>query len=327
MPSPLDRFKRKKQEPKPWLQAIEAKQLAAEQVADALGIGYELQGRHIELDNGMRGTTKPDGVVWCEKNGAGIGDNLALAMAVTGKPFRAALELLLGYAESNPYVPPANPSAGPLRLPMQRDQEQGRAYLRSRGFSNQAIAAAEKSQMLRYTQGAVLFVGYRDDRPMSVTRRSYRASDAVSKRDFKGSDKSCPPILIGNVQAHVWVVEGGADALALWTLYPVEKWPTVIVSGGSNCRAFIDQEHITPVLKAARRVTIGLEREKDEETQMKTRAQHEIQADLIRKHCDCVDFWEPPAGVKDLGERVLSDVAASPSSEDTPPLTTMEKHA
>ena len=177
--------------------------------------------------------------------------------------------------------------------------------------------------MLRHAEHCVLFVGYEDGQPRCVTRRGYGQDETTPKRDFKGSDKSWPPVLYGRNTGHVWVVEGGADALALWTLYPQDRWPTVIVSGGANCRGFIDRPHIQQLLERARKVTIALEREKDEETQKKTDAQHAKQAELIRKHCACVEFWTPPEGVKDLAERVLSDVAASPSPIDTP----REKHA
>ena len=204
-------------------------------------------------------------------------------------------------------------------------QEEGRAYLQSRGISPEALTAAEAAGMLRYAKNCVLFVGYDNKQPKCVTRRAYEDSEPVAKRDFKGSDKAFPPVLPGHTR-HVWVVEGGTDALALWTLYPKSSWPTVIVSGGSNCRAFIDQPHIRELLTAAQRVTIAKEREKDAETQAKTDRQHAIQADLIRVHCANVEFWQPPAGIKDLAERVLGNVAASPSPMEDTPLPLMEKH-
>lgn len=103
MTSPLDRFKRPpKQPPKPFLRAEDANALDAETVAASLGLGVKRQGKHCELENGIRGTDRGGRLVWCHKDGSGIGDNCALAQVVAGVPFRQALELLLSEGVPTP---------------------------------------------------------------------------------------------------------------------------------------------------------------------------------------------------------------------------------
>lgn len=123
----MDRFKRRKTPPQAFLRADDANALNAESVAAALGLSVSLQGRHVELENGIRGTYQTDKLVWCFKDGTGIGDNCALVMTVANLAFREALELLLGLSaplQPVKYVPPEPkelrvpraPPAQPLRL-------------------------------------------------------------------------------------------------------------------------------------------------------------------------------------------------------------------
>lgn len=309
----LSHFKKRKAPPKPFLRAEDANTLLAEQVADALGLGLTVQGKHVELANGLRGTYHGPRLVWCHRDGTGIGDNCAVAMAVTGLPFRDALELLLGHAAAHPVTyAPAPTERRVLRIPSTtaEAEQAGRGYLRGRGVSDTALATAEACGMLRYIPGAVLFVGHDGTRPMSVTRRGYLPGDAVPKRDLAGTDKSWPAILPGSLDS-VWVVEGGADALALHTLYP-EDPPTVIVSGGAGSKAWLEQAHVIARLERARQVTVAAEREKDEVTQARTDAQHQAQAEHIRRYCAEVVIWNPPPGIKDLAEMLAG--AATPAS-------------
>ncbi len=301
MSSPLDRFKRPRQPPKPWLTAEAANALDAESIAAALGLSIEQQGRHCECtETGIRGTDKGGRLVWCDKAGAGIGDTCALAQYITGLPFREALELLLG--ETAPRTAVARPTV-PRHLRMPRgteaDRTAGRAYLVGRGIAPPAMDAAEACGMLRYVAGAVLFVGYDGRQPKSATRRGYLAGDPMPKRDLAGTDKSFPAILPGD-PATVWIVEGGADALAVLSLYLPA--PTVIVSGGAGCRSFLGMQHVRARLGRAHTVMVALERETDADTQARTDAQHHAQAALIRAWCADVRMWTPPAGRKDLAD-------------------------
>ena len=221
MPSPLDRFKRPKQPPKPVLRADDANALDAETVAAVLGLGLKRQGKHCELENGIRGTDRGRWV-WCHKDGTGIGDNCALAQVVAGVPFRSALELLLSEGVPTPRPAPARAPAAVLTLPSSTPEHRlaGRAYLQGRGVSAAALDAAEGCGMLCYCDGGVLFVG-RDEagQPRSATRRGYLASDPHPKRDLRGTDKSWPAYVHGQPN-ELWLVEGGVDALALMTLHP-----------------------------------------------------------------------------------------------------------
>lgn len=309
----LAHFKKRKEPPKPFLRAEDANTLFAEQVAEALGLRMDLQGQHIELENGMRGTYKGSRLVWCHKDGTGIGDNCALAVAVTGLPFREALELLLGHAAAHPVAYAPTPTERRvLRIPSTaaEAEQNGREYLRGRGISDAALATAEACGMLRHIPGAVLFVGYDGKRPMSATRRGYLPGDPVPKRDLAGTNKAWPAILPGSLD-NVWIVEGGADALALHTLYPVDP-PTVIVSGGSGSKAWLEQPHIIARLKRAQLVTVATEREKDSDTQARTDAQHQAQAESIRRYCAEVVVWNPPPCIKDLAEMLAG--AVTPAS-------------
>jgi len=304
MTSCLDRFKRPKQPPKPWLTAEAANALDAESVAAALGLGIEQQGKHYECtETGIRGTEKDGRMVWCDKDGAGIGDTWALAQYVTGLPFRESLELLLGKSAPRPAAQSAPKRPRHLRMPRgtEADRKAGRAYLVGRGIAPAAMDAAEACGMLRYVACAVLFVGYDGRQPKSATRRGYMAGDPMPKRDLSGSDKRYPAIIPGDPDT-VWIVEGGADALAVLSLYL--HVPTVIVSGGAGCRGFLGMQHVQTRLERAQTVMVATEREKDSETQTRTDAQHQEQAALARAWCADVRLWTPPDGCKDLAAQL-----------------------
>lgn len=298
----LAHFRKSKTAPKPWLVASDAVLLSAEQIASILGIGIKTQGRHCELDNGIRGTLVDGRMVWCANDSTGIGDNLALAQHLTNLEFRAALELLLGDASTcsqvrmqPQHVPPV------LRLPIgsEQDSQNGRRYLLDRGISAEVIARAEECGMLRYAPGAVLYVGYNQSQPASATRRGYLAGDPIPKRDLRGSNKAYPAILPGG-SGPIWIVEGGADALALQAMS--QELPTVIVSGGAGCWAWTSTAHIVTMLRTASEVVIACDNETSAEIQARIDSQHEHQANLVREHCNNVTLWHPPCEYKDLAD-------------------------
>lgn len=312
MPIPLSRFKKPRQSSKPFLRAETANGLRAETVADALGLGLKVQGRHVELENGIRGTYKPE-LVWCAKDGTGLGDNCALVMQLAGVDFRRALELLLGHAAASPavYTQPA-PVCKVLRIPSGsiEDRQSGRKYLLGRGISTNALNVAEKCGMLQYAPGAVLFLGLDEDgQPRSATRRGYLPADPAPKRDLAGTDKSWPAFLPGLKPDELWIVEGGADALALLTLRPF-NYPSVLVSGGVHVTSWLDNPAVQQHLRNAAEVVVACEWEKDETTQAKTDAQRQKLAQRLEKLVPCakVELWMPREDHKDLAE-MLSSVA------------------
>ena len=180
-----------------------------------------------------------------------------------------------------------------------------------RGISLAAIEYAEKARMLAYCPGAVLFVG-RDAAGgvQNATRRSVDPDYAVQKRDLNGSDKRYPPILQGD-PAVVWIVEGGADALALYDLMrragrPV---PTIIVSSGVNVLAFFQTQHVQDLIRRAERVVLAREIEKNEDARERAGAGSAKQAEqvaLLRAECtgdvDVTLWWPQPGQGKDLAE-------------------------
>ncbi|MGC9129195.1 MAG: toprim domain-containing protein, partial [Acidithiobacillus sp.] len=245
--------------------------------------GYEVirEGRHLRVnsDDGevYRVTQQRDGHwVWCDHYGNHGGDNIELVQEIEpGTGYADAVYKLVGAPMAQPHTTQRTaPVRQPPQLPVQTHnaREVGRDDLMRRGISLDTIVHAEKAGMLRYADGAVLFVGYdRAGTAQNVTRRATDPSDEVQKRDLRGSDKSYPPILPGD-PARVWIVEGGADALALHDIAKRkgELPPTVIVSGGANVRSFLEREHVQDILRRAERVTIAGENEKNPETQQRT---------------------------------------------------------
>lgn len=160
--------------------------------------------------------------------------------------------------------------------------------------------------MVRYARDGVLFVGYDSTGvAQNVTRRAIAPTDSVQKRDLHGSDKRYPPILSGD-QKTVWIVEGGADALALHDLYKRRgKQPsTVLVSGGANVRGFLERPEIQTILKRADRVIIASENEKNAKVQTRTEASHRKQAERVFEITGrAVKSWKPkPNQGKDLAD-------------------------
>ncbi len=254
-----------------------------------LGYSVRREGRHLSVraggDEVYRITQKEGHFVWCDRYGNVGGDNIALVQDVEpGIKFSEAVFKLSG----GPTVAPQPQRVGVVRnppvMPLETPQSvtQGRQYLYGRGIDLEVAERAEKAGMLRYASGGVLFVG-RDsaNTPRNVTRRA-TGNDQAQKRDLRGSDKQYPPILPGNPRS-VWIVEGGTDALALHTLAERKgtEPPTVIVSGGSNVRGFLENPDVQKLLKAADRVTIAGENEKDLETQRKADMGHQKQADRV----------------------------------------------
>lgn len=247
--------------------------------------------------------------VWCDNYNTRGGDNIALVREIQPRlRYIEAVYQLSGGASVEPIQPrPAAPPRQPPKLPVQHylDRVNGRDYLQGRGISQDSIDHAEKSGMVQYANGGVLFVG-RDESgtAQNVTRRATTQDDTYQKRDLKGTDKSYPPILPGD-PAKVWIVEGGADALALHDVAKRSNQPvpTVIVSGGANVRSFFENEDIQKIMRKAEKVTVCGEKEKDKEAQDRADQGHKRQADRVKEITGKdAHEWTPPTPDKDLAE-------------------------
>jgi hypothetical protein len=260
----------------------------------------------VNGDELYRLTPKTDGWLWCDRYKNYGGDNIDLVREIEpGTKFTEAIYKLQGAPSVEPQQRPASPSRVPPRMPLEGpiEQAQGRDYLKDRGISQRTIEHAEKSGMMQYCDGAVLFVG-RDDsgKAQNVTRRAIDETDPVQKRDLKGSDKQFAPILPGD-PAKVWIVEGGTDALALHDIARRRDQPppTVIISGGANVRSFLDNPEVQEILQKADKVTICGENEKDEEAQERADAGHQRQADRVKEISGREpEQWTPETKDKDL---------------------------
>lgn len=253
--------------------------------------------------------TKYDhGWVWCTqyaKKGVG-GDNIALVQEVEGIEgyAEAVYKLIAARSNSAPVVAPAPRTPPTLPRAGYKSNSAGRAYLERRGIEPSVIEAAEEAGFLCFAPGSVLFVGYdAQGRVQAATRRATDPEEAVQRRDLRGTDKRFPAILPGDL-GRVWIVEGGIDALALHTMYRRrgEPVPTVIVSGGSGVRSFLERADIQQMLRGAARVTVAYENEKDAETQERTDSQHDAQCRRVAEITgQAPEVWKP-RDAKDLAD-------------------------
>lgn len=285
---------------------ISAREIDPTNYLEHCGFTVKREGRHlsvrIEGDERYRVTQKPDGHwITCDNYSNGVGDNIALVQDIEpGTSFAEAVYRLSGAPSAAPTVSRVNQviKRVPPTMPPQNDFDirAGREYLLGRGISQEVIDHAENSHLLRYTRGAVLFVGYDiGGTQQNVMRRAIDPSDQVQKRDLRGTDKSNPQFLPGS-SSTVWVVEGGTDALAAHTLArrhgrPV---PSVLVTGGANVKSFLETNWVQKILQFAKKIVLAFEHEKDAETQAKTDAEHEAQALQIERLTGLqVVRWKP----------------------------------
>jgi hypothetical protein len=294
------------------------------------GFAVKREGRHYSVtshgDEVYRLTRKDDGrFVWCTKEGDRGGDSIALLMEELGRTFPQAVYDLSGAPRITGVALPVIRDARPvLSAIMNPDGKAAEAYLIGRGISKNTILQAQIDGVLRLQDNAVAFLGRGDNREIrAVTLRmlepvmSCDGARQITKMDLKGSDKRFPAVLPGS-KRHVWVVEGGVDALAVadWHAHyhPDQAVPTIIVSGGAGVRGFLDMPHVQEVLRQAENVIITKDREKSCEVQARTDADHEKQIMKIREIVGAsvaVTEWVPPQGCKDVAEawqqRVLPD--------------------
>jgi hypothetical protein len=294
------------------------------------GRGYEIEvdckNRYFAVMGGSkeyRISSTPGGWLWCTVCGTEGGNTIDLVRAIDRCDFPTAMRTLMGGPMRQTARPTSDITAKALTLPPPGGEVEGRAYLRGRGISSAAIEKAESQGVLRYAEGAVFFCGYdRHGQIRAVTRRGYIQGDPSPKRDLAGSQKMCAPIIRGGPE--VWIVEGGASALALLDYAPrvlgLPVVPTIIVSGGAGVRSWIDQAHIQGLLRAAPHITIAGEREKDADTQMRTDALRQAQARAIFEAVGKMpEMWMPPEGCKDVAEANRPPAPKPPKSSVRPP--------
>jgi hypothetical protein len=287
------------------------------------GMGFEVKKdgqNHLSVElNGdqiYRVTKKQDGhYVSCDKYGNGIGDNIALIQDIRPDlKFAEAVYKLhaydLNYKFENKNTTQEIDKKIDLKTPRQVENERklGREYLHEkRGISFDTINHAEKVGLIKYSDKGVLFVGYDENQnAKNITQRSIRESNAIQKMDYKGSDKQYCQLLQGNNKS-IWIVEGGIDALALrdLALRQKEDPPTILISGGANVKSFLERDSIQNLLKDANRVTIAVEKEKNNETQIKVDKGHERQQERLKEIVGDkeVRIWKPKEGQgKDLAD-------------------------
>ena len=284
------------------------------------GYSVKWQGKHASVKAGAdevyRVTKRDDSkYLWTDLYGNAGGDNIDLVREVKGENVKLhdAIWELTGSPSVKPKLKPAEPKREPPKvIPFDRQQQDaGRQYLQGRWIDKTVLDKAENEGFLSYDKGGVLFVG-RDaqGKERSVTRRAVDPADTIQKRDYRGTEKKYPPILRGNDKS-IWIVEGGADALAVQSYAKLRNMepPTVIVSGGVGVRSYLDNEHVRELLKGAERVTIPREREKDTETQAKTEAQLNKLVDAVEEQTRIKPaVIDPPGQAKDMAAALDTEV-------------------
>ena len=284
------------------------------------GFAVKREGRHYSVtsygDEIYRLTRKDDGrFVWCTKEGDRGGDSIALLVDELGRTFQQAVHDLSGAPRIATGVAlPVIRDARPVLSKYNGDGKAAEAYLIGRGISKNTILQAQIDGFLRLQANAVAFIGRFADEIRAVTLRllepvmSYDGTRQITKMDLKGSDKRFPAALPGH-KRHVWIVEGGVDALAVsdWHhhFYRDRAGPTILVSGGAGVRGFLDMPHVQDMLRQAENVIITKDREKSLEVQSRTDADHEKQIMKIREIVGAsvaVTEWVPPQGCKDIAD-------------------------
>jgi hypothetical protein len=260
--------------------------------------------------------------LYCEISGYPGGDVIQLAMEILKTGFRDAVFALephsIGFIGRNccdlrliSHKSNGNGRDVLLPISVQGDLDIAIRYLRSRGIPAEITMYAIRQGFLHPVSDGVIFVG-RDDggKPRSLTWRAARAGSEPSKKDLLGSEKRFVPILLGN-SPDVWIVEGGADALATHALARLDGKdpPSAIVSGGANASRFLMPEFCTGAVRRlltnSKRIVVAMEIEKNPEVQARTDKGHLRQADLagIMAKTSVVELWRPsPEQGKDVAD-------------------------
>jgi len=283
---------------------------------EAQGFICKRQGRYysaedVHGDEHYRIDNRTGDWLWCDHHGNVGGDNISLVRDVLpGTGFVQAVRLLVGTAPVPALRVAERQESRPLDMPncQRHDIDRAVAYLENvRKIGRPVIDAGFRSGFLRASPGFVLFCGYdSQERLRMYTRRAVSVDMRLQKGDARGSDKSFVPILPGD-PAHVWVVEGGTDALALQDMRRKAglALPAVIVSGGAGVRSWIERPHVVQILRAAEVVTVACDNEDTVETQIETDRAHGRQVERIKTVAPgaTVTLHHPPDDFKDLANQ------------------------
>ena len=299
--------------------------------------GHTLEwcGRHGEIRLGdakrYRITRMEDGrYLSLPQYGTGkIGDNIALAMDVDKSlDFRGAVAALLDRALERPGVPWGRKgetgerefSPPPAYPPDIRLMAEGQRYLiNARGISPEAVREAERQRAIGYYEGRVGFRGYDEKGELrSVAYQAISPSAPPEKRRWseKGSQSRHPMILRGDPET-LWLVEGGVDALAIWTLSAGanKPAPTVIMAGGTGVRSHLESEAIVSMIEGAKRIWLARERERGAEARERADADFAETLEMVEKLAadGAARAWTPPEGAKNVAELVERRALAKPA--------------
>jgi hypothetical protein len=291
---------------------VEAKYIEPTTYLQRLGYTVKIRnGRLIAMigqDERLRIQIGENGYIWCSSDDMSGGDNIDLVQwHEPGTSFARAVHMLNGTLPScvTPRFTRSSSAPSP-KLPGVADEAMGIDYLRRRGISLKTIKFALSVGAVTFAEGSVLFVGRDADGTVkAVTKRATNPLAVKPKSDFYGSDKAYPVIIPG-VNDYIWIVEGGIDALACIDTFTRAGLPepTVIVSGGSNVRKFLDTQHVRSIVKSAQSITIAREWEKSEKVQAAVDLEHAKLAEKISGIADTtrIKVYFPPRQFKDIGE-------------------------
>lgn len=258
---------------------------------------------------------KNDAWLYCDRYGENGGDNIKLVQELEpGTNFTDAVYKLLGNPTVTQQAAPEKPAkqhatrvSEVLVTPLQTENDIKRAdnyLINERKIDGQIVARAKNQGFIRATAGYVLFCGYDKLKQLrNITKRAVSAALNIQKQDAKGSNKSFAPVLQGN--NNIWIVEGGIDALALHDLAHQQRKtaPTVIVSGGSGNRGFVDQPHIAELLKNADSITIAMDNDDDDpEKAERVKLQRQRQAQAITGATGKSVEYYTPSSAKDIAD-------------------------
>jgi hypothetical protein len=219
-------------------------------------LSIQLKGEEV-----YRLTQKESHWLWCDRYGNQGGDNIDLVREIEPEEtgYSEAVYRLNGSPRlGKPLVSEICHNPPNISKEDEKSCKDGRQYLEKLGIGQDTIHQAEQTGMVRYEDGGIMFIGYNKSREaQNITRIATSPNDPIQKRDFRGSDKSYPPILRGN-PSKVWVVEDGLDSLAIYEIAKRngQEPPTVIVSGGPDILNFLARDEIKTLLRGAEKVVV-----------------------------------------------------------------------
>jgi hypothetical protein len=292
----------------------------------------ERSGRTLVVPGVLRADLRGDRWVACHWNGAGIGDNVALARFLFGCGFVDAVARLVGQGATadngdRPQAGVWSDTEYRLRVPSQSDPRDGRVYLSERGITDAVVREAEVLGSVLHFSNGVAFAGRdREAAIRAITVRYFRPlsmpdGSSVTKRDLRGSNKSYPSIFNGDPN-RVVVVEGAISGLAAQSLSEIKGrgLPTVIATGGVNLlRWILEPDTLASDLVArARDVTILAENETDHDgvpdpikQQLTDGARRKLAHALGSVRSGVLPrLIYPPAGIKDVAEWLMATKAS-----------------